>query len=110
MSILVDTEVPVARVDFQWEESGSLQTTTQSVPPYLMGGKAGMTYFPVEYLSTPGVKSILIDVYEAEDSLLCRKFVTFTLIEYSGDSAVICADIKPDDTTQQGRLVVIPPL
>jgi hypothetical protein len=74
------------------------------------GGTKGLSYNPVGYLTTPGVKAVVIDVFDTKSVRLCRKIVPFAVIQYSGDAALqtICIDEIP--SSSEKRLVMVAPL
>jgi hypothetical protein len=87
LSIMVTSEAAVDRIQFQWElENGEIMTTTET---FNEAGQAVSSSSMSSYLTTPGVKAVIIDVFAVgSDKRFCRKILPFFVIEFSGDSAV----------------------
>jgi hypothetical protein len=87
LSIMVTSEAAVDRIQFQWElEDGEIMTTTET---FNEAGQAVSSSSMSSYLTSPGVKAVIIDVFAAgSNQRFCRKILPFFVIEFSGDSAV----------------------
>jgi hypothetical protein len=121
LSILVESDAAVDSIQFQWEQDGEILSSAEKIETdQIMSSMGGQTYVPVSYLATPGLKAVVIDVYQAGSVLLCRKILSFVVIEYSENSAVqdrICekwvvqqSQESQEEPEQQPLIINIAPL